>query len=84
MFLTIINVGFNAIIDCAVVVTGNVKDVVDDLNAVEKYLNKSMFWVFHREEKYTQNKMNDHMETPNGTTIISLEDQRVLNHMNME
>ena len=83
--LSIKYVGINVIIDCDVGTPVNGKDVVDIFNTVEKqYLNKSVFSIFHREEKYTQNEMNDHMETPNGTTIISLEDQRVLNHMNME
>ena len=59
------------------VVTGNVKDVVDSLNAVEKYLNKSMFWVFHT-EKNTEKNMNAHISTPNGATSLSLEAQRIL------
>ena len=42
------------IIDFDVGTPVNWKDAVDVFNTVEKqYLNKSMFWIFHREEKNT-------------------------------
>ena len=52
--LSITSVGINVMINCDVGTHVNGKDVVDVLNTVEKqYLNKSMFWIFHREEKNT-------------------------------
>ena len=73
-----IAISFSEIIDCAVGASGYGEDFVDRLNKFDKQYLKKKFRIVHPEEKHTKNHINYHTATINGTTILALEAQRIL------